>query len=191
MARILIIDGHPSSDRNHYVHALASAYREGAEIANEVRRIDIAKLDFPLLRDPEDWNQNNLPADLGSAQDKIAWADHVVLLYPIWLGDVPAALKAFLEQVARPGFALEERENGTFKKLLKGKSAHVIVTMGMPAPIYRIVFRAHSVKSLKRNILQFVGFNPVRTTLIGHVGRSADYRKKWLQKVEKLGRRGR
>ena len=191
MARILIVDGHPSANRNHYIHALASAYYGGGQNAHETRRIDIAQLDFPVLCEPEQWDGKEVPPDIKYAQDQITWADHIVLLYPLWLGDVPARLKAFLEQVARPGFAMEERENGTFKKLLKGKSARLIVTMGMPTPIYRLWFQAHSVKSLKRNILQFMGFNPVRVTLIGHVERGADYRREWLEKVERLGATGR
>ena len=39
--------------------------------------------------------------------------------------------------------------------------------MGMPALVYRWYFRAHSVKSLERNILGFVGIAPVHETLIG------------------------
>jgi len=191
MTRILIIDGHPSDNRDHYVHALASAYRSGAESAHETRRIDIAKLNFPILTDVEEWESNDIPPDIRDAQHKIVWADHIVLVYPLWLGDVPALLKAFLEQVARPDFAIEKRANGTFKKLLKGKSARIIVTMGMPAAIYQVWFQAHSVRSLKRNILRFMGFNPVRISIIGHIERSEDYRRKWLKKVERLGNRSR
>ena len=35
------------------------------------------------------------------AQADIGWAQHIVLFFPLWLGDMPAVLKAFLEQVAR------------------------------------------------------------------------------------------
>ena len=42
--------------------------------------------------------------------------------------------------------------------------------MGMPALVYRWYFRAHSVKSLERNILGMVGIAPVSETLIGTVG---------------------
>lgn len=34
---------------------------------------------------------------------------------------------------------------------------------------YRLVYGAHSVKSLERNILRFVGFRPVEHNLIGGV----------------------
>src|SRR3546814_3372437 len=77
-----------------------------------------------------------------------------VILYPLWLGDVPALLKGFLEQILRPDFAIDEGSTGMSAKLLTGRSARIIVTMGMPAPIYRLFFRAHSLKSLDRNLLR-------------------------------------
>lgn len=188
MARIAIFDGHPSSDRDHYVHALANAYGSGAEDPHEVRQIGVADLNFSILRDPNTWIKAKPEADIEAAQQTIDWADHAVIIFPLWLGDMPALLKAFFEQISRPGFAIEMKEGGTWRKLLGGKSTRIIVTMGMPSPIYRFLFRAHSVKSLKRNILHFVGFKPVRTTIIGHVDRSNSHRKRWLERVERLGR---
>jgi putative NADPH-quinone reductase len=191
MSRILIVNGHPHDDLDHFVHALVRAYAAGAETAHEVRQISIARLDFPILRDPEDWLKGEVPAGLKRAQEDIAWAEHVVILYPLWLGDVPALLKAFLEQVSRPGFAIQPLEHGLFEKLLKGKSARIIVTMGMPAAAYRLWFRQHSVQSLKHNVLQLVGFSPVRVSLIGNVEGSDAHRRRWLEKVQKMGARGR
>jgi putative NADPH-quinone reductase len=63
--------------------------------------------------------------------------------------------------------------------------------MGMPALAYRWFYRAHSVKSLERNILGFVGFAPVHETLIGMVDQLGDEGvKKWKAKLRKLGREG-
>lgn len=36
----------------------------------------------------------------------ILWADHIVFLYPLWLGHMPALLQAFLEHALRLGIAL-------------------------------------------------------------------------------------
>ena len=47
------------------------------------------------------------PEDVKEGQEAIVWADHIVFLYPLWLGDMPALLKAFLEQALRPGVALQ------------------------------------------------------------------------------------
>ncbi|MBI3368532.1 MAG: NAD(P)H-dependent oxidoreductase [Burkholderiales bacterium] len=191
--RILVIQGHPDPAGGHYNHALAEAYARGASDAGHaVRRVELAKLDFPLLRSQADWRAGTLPPALKAAQDEITWANHLVLMFPLWLGDMPALLKGFLEQVARPGFAFKAEGGNPFAaKGLSGRSARVIVTMGMPALLYRLYFRAHSVASLERNILGFVGIAPVRRTLIGGIEAMSDAaRARWLARVERLGGQG-
>jgi putative NADPH-quinone reductase len=190
---ILLIQGHPDASQRHLGHALEDAYAEGAAKAgHDLRRINVATLDFPLLRSQQEWDQGLLPPSLAEAQQAIKWAQHIVLFFPLWLGDMPALLKGFLEQVARPGFAFSrEGANPLAHKGLKGRSARMVVTMGMPALVYRWFYRAHSIKSLERNILGFVGIAPVNETLIGMVGDVApESAKKWLSKLEKLGANG-
>ena len=190
--RILIIDGHPDPRAERYVHALAKAYAIGADVGgHEIRTLLVGDMDFPLLARNEDFRDGRPPRPIGTAQEAITWADHLVILYPLWLGSMPARLKAFFEQVLRPGFAFAEaRGKGLPKKLLKGKSARIVVTMGMPALFYRFVYRAHSLKSLEHNILAFCGIRPVRATLVGMVeGMSPARRMEWLVKMERLGAR--
>ena len=188
---ILLIQGHPDSSQDHLCHALADAYATGAaDGGHTVRYSMVAQLDFPLLRSQREWEQGEAPASLRQTQEDIRWAEHLVLVYPLWLGDMPALLKGFLEQVARPGFAFaRDKLTPLAKKPLAGRSARVIVTMGMPALVYRWYFRAHSVKSLKRNILRFVGIAPVNETLIGMAGSpNAETIAEWVGKMEQLGR---
>ena len=189
--RILLIQGHPDAVTPHLCHTLAEAYAEGASAAgHEVRWTDVARLDFPLLRSQQAWEQGTLPATLQTAQDDIAWAEHLVLFFPLWLGDMPSLLKGFLEQVARPGFAFSAEGNNPFgRKGLTGRSARVVVTMGMPALVYRWYFRAHSLKSLERNILGFVGIAPVNETLVGMVDKLGEAGvMKWQDQMRALGR---
>jgi putative NADPH-quinone reductase len=189
--RILLVEGHPDRSEAHFNRALADAYAEGAGAAGHtVERVDVASLDFPLLRSKSDWDRGAVPAALVAVQDAIERAEHVVLFFPLWLGGMPALLKGLLEQVLRPGFALPPPgERVRTSKLLAGRSARVVVTMGMPAVVYRWYFRAHTVKALERNILGFVGFAPVRETLIGSIESMNDGdRKKWLGKLAALGR---
>jgi len=188
--RILLVQGHPDPQGGHLCHALAQAYAEGAEAAGHaLKRIEVAQLDFPVLRSAAEWEKGALPGSLIAAQQAIEWAQHLVVFFPLWMGDMPALLKAFLEQIARPGFAFHDDGNGGFgKKGLSGRSARVVVTMGMPALVYRYYFRAHSVKSLERNVLGFVGIAPVRETLIGMVDQlDAKTSAKWLAKMGTLG----
>lgn len=191
--RIVVIQGHPDAAPHHLCDALAQAYSDGADDAgHQVRKITIANLEFPLLRSQQDWEKGAVPASLAQAQTDIKWAEHLVLFFPLWLGDMPALVKGFLEQVARPGFAFNYDDKNPFgKKGLTGRSARVVVTMGMPALVYRWFYRAHSVKSLERNILGFVGFSPVNETLVGMAGNmKPEVAKKWLKKLKKLGAAG-
>lgn len=115
-----------------------------------------------------------------------------MIFYPLWLGTMPALLKGFLEQVFRPGFAFEPGKPGRmFRKRLSGKSARVVVTMGMPAFIYRWFYFAHGLKGLERNVLGFCGIGPIRESLIGMVEADAGAREQWLRKMRALGRAGR
>lgn len=189
--RILIIQGHPDAGRAHLCGALAQAYADGAGAAgHEVRRIQIAALQFPLLQSQEVWEHGPLPPSLQASQDDISWAQHIVFFFPLWLGDMPALLKGFLEQVARPGFAFGPGSDGIpGGKALKGRSARIVVTMGMPALAYRWFFGAHSLKSMKRNILGFVGIAPVRDTVIGMVGKmNATRAARLFDRMRALGR---
>jgi putative NADPH-quinone reductase len=191
--RILIIDGHPDPNAERYVHALSKAYFDGAlKGGHEIRSIIVSEVEFPLLRTSAEYQTGLPPETILKSQQDLRWADHVVILFPLWLGSMPALLKGFLEQTLRPGFAFEHSEGlGLPKRLLSGRTARIIVTMGMPSLFYRWYFRAHSLKSLQRNILRFCGFRPVRACVVGMVeSMSQAGRGEWLARVQELGRRG-
>ncbi|WP_426343363.1 NAD(P)H-dependent oxidoreductase [Pseudoduganella sp. R-32] len=193
MSKILVIQGHPDPAGGHLCHALAEAYVDGARTAgHEVQVVTPATLAFPMLANAHEWEEGEVPPALAPMQRAIEDALHIVIFYPLWLGDMPASLKAFLEQVARPGFALaREAKNPLQAGLLAGRSARVVVTMGMPALIYRWYFGAHSLKSLERNILNFVGIKPVRKTLVGGAGKmAAGAVAAWRQRMQVLGAKG-
>ena len=189
--RIALIDGHPDGSPERFCHALANAYAEAAAAGGHaVKRLSLAETDIPFLRSARDWSEGTPTPAIRAAQEAIGWADHLVIIYPLWLGAMPALLKAFFEQIGRPGFAIARGKPTLSPGLLKGKSARIVVTMGMPALIYRFFFRAHSLKSLERNILKFCGIGPIRETLIGSVEASAEKREAWLVELRRLGRRG-
>lgn len=192
--RILIIDGHPDPRAERFVHALSRAYCDGARSAgHEVRSLIVSELEFPLLRTTEEFQSGAAPGTIRKCQEAVAWADHLVVLFPLWLGSMPALLKAFFEQLLRPGFAFAATEHKRVpKKLLAGKSARIIVSMGMPALFYRWYFREHSLKTLQRNILGFCGIRPIRASIVGMVEATGVQRRGvWLARIQEMGRRGR
>ena len=188
--RTAIIQGHPDRVGHHLCHALADAYAKGAaQAGHEVQRIEVAALEFPWLHTMEEFNSDAVPQQLQAAQSAIGDAEHLLIVYPLWLGSMPAILKAFFEQVIRPGFAFAPggRLGGKVPRL-KGKSARIVVTMGMPVLIYRWYFGAHSLRSLERNILRFCGIGPIRESLFGIVeAASPAKRERWLAAMHRLG----
>lgn len=189
-ANILILNGHPDPASKGLCHAIADAYAEGArEARHAVSRLDVAQLEFGFLRTQAAFEHDPPPADIIRAQEAVKAATHLVVIFPLWLGDMPALLKAFFEQTLRPGFAFTYRPRGFPAAHLGGRSARVIVTMGMPAIIYRWFYRSHGLKNLKRNILRSVGFAPVRDTIVGNLAQvPRGVVERHLQRIRRLGR---
>lgn len=193
MARsILIIQGHPHSGGKHFCHALADAYAAGAKSAgHQVKRLDLGALDFPMLRDPAEFGSAP-PEAILKAQSLVTSANHLVVIYPLWLGTMPAVVKAFFEQLSRNNFAIAQGEPGGWpRQMLKGKSARVVVTMGMPAFAYKLFFGAHGVRGFESGILGMSGIKPVRETLIGGMGALSEKQcAQSLARIKALGGKG-
>ena len=185
---IAIVQGHPDGASRHLLHALADAYADGAERAGHtVRRIDVAHLDFPLLRTQGEFEQGALPVALERASEDLRWAQHWAFFFPLWHGTMPALTKGFLEQIFRPGFAMDYSRGGWPKRLLAGRSARVVVTMGMPTIMYRYYFGALGVRSFERSMLAFAGIGPIRESLYGLTFADARKRTGWLAEMRREG----
>jgi NAD(P)H dehydrogenase (quinone) len=189
--RILIILGHPARERQSFCEVLARAYEKAAkEAGHEVQLLSIARLSFdPILHEGYQGNQS-IEADIAGAQEKIRWAEHLVIVYPLWVHMVPALLKGFLERTFTLGFAYAlKSRNPLDRGLLKGKSARLIQTMGMPSILYRFFFRAHGAKALK-SVLGFCGIYPVDMTYFGTIEGGDRQRRNYIEKAQALGRAG-
>jgi NAD(P)H dehydrogenase (quinone) len=184
---ILVINGHPR--KGSYSDALAKAYSAGAkEGGHKVTVVTVRALSFdPILSERNKGIEN----DLLVVQKKITDADHLVFIYPVWWGTMPALLKGFLDRVLTSGFAYEwkgKRPEG----LLKRKSARVITTMGAPSFVYSLPpFLCFDKRLFKYAILWFCGIKKVRYTRIGKVPvlSKAKLEKK-LELIKNLGVKG-
>ncbi|WP_306055165.1 NAD(P)H-dependent oxidoreductase [Natronococcus wangiae] len=188
---VLLILGHPRTDS--FCGALATAYREGAREAGvEVRELAVADLEFDPDVHTECPSDQPLEDDLLEAQREIEWADHLVFVYPNWWGTMPARLKGFFDRVFVPGFAFsfyDEGEGAGREELLDDKTAELIVTMDMPAWVYRWIFRQPGNNAVKRATLGFAGVRTTRVTNLGSVEDSTpERREEWLEGTRGLGR---
>jgi len=188
---IAVVVGHPA--KSSFCRALAAAYCEGAKDAGYAPVLmALSDMTFdPILHEGYRVDQP-LEPDLVEAQKTIKAASHLVLIYPLWAGGMPALLKGFFERTFLPGFAYSESSGNMAGGLLKGRSVRLVITMGMPAIVYRTYFGAHSLKALKRGLLGLCGLGPIRTTLLGGVEAAGQAgRDKWLERMRRLGEHGR
>lgn len=189
--RIAVIQGHPDPAGNHLLNAMADAYAQAATSSgHQVRRIEVATLDFPLLRTQADFETGDVPADLLQPRDDMRWAEHWVFLFPLWHGTMPALFKGFLEHIFRPGFAMAYAEKSFPRRLLAGRSARVVVTMGMPVLLYRWYFGAFGVRGFERSMLRFAGIKPIRESLYGLTFADDKKRARWIEDMRRHGERG-
>ena len=185
--RVLVIVGHPSTDS--FCAALADSYVETAIGAGQdVRVLYLGDLCFdPVLH--EGYNRiQPLEPDLLKAQVDITWAEHLVLVFPVWWGGVPALLKGFLDRILLPGFAFSYRKGKAFpEKLLLGRSAYLLVTMDTPPWYYKWVYRMPALHQMRKTTLAFCGIKPVATLTFGPIlDSTAKQRDNWLEQARKL-----
>ncbi|AXT54634.1 flavodoxin family protein [Aquimarina sp. AD1] len=186
--RVALIIGHP--DKGSYNFALAKAYKKGAESSGcEIREISIQDLNFNPNLQFGYRKRTDLEPDLLKSQEILKWANHLVWVYPVWWGSVPAIMKGFLDRVLLPGFAFSKRKDSLWwDKHFTDKSARLICTLDQPSWYYKWFYSSPSHKAMKKLTLNFIGVKKVRTTTIGPIRLSKEnFRAKWLRKVEKLG----
>ena len=137
--RALLIDGHP--DQGRLLSQLLDAYAAALPPGTEITRLAIRDLDFdPNLRRGYVEVQP-LEPDLETALTAIEACDHLVLAFPLWWAAEPARVKGFFDRVFLPGRAFHEHESDPlWDKLLKGRSADVIVTLDTPLWFLRLVW---------------------------------------------------
>jgi putative NADPH-quinone reductase len=187
-SKILVVVGHPQ--RSSLCEALAQEYVRGARGAgHDVTLLCLADLTFdPILREGYRRVQE-LEPDLDRAARNLADCDHLVLVFPLWCGDMPALMKGFIERILQPSLIARRNTEGAMNwRLFSDKTAHIVMTMGMPVSVYRLWYGAHALKLLKKNILQFIGIKPVHETLFGMAADvPREKREGWLKQMHALG----
>lgn len=165
----------------------AGVYRDAAvQAGHEVRYTNLVDMKFdPLLHKGYKVIQE-LEPDLVKVQQDITWADHFVVVYPIWWSGMPSLLKAMFERMWLPHFAFSFHKNNMgWDKLLKRKTSRIITLSKMHPFLIRFMFGDFA-NALKSAILQFSGFK-VRVTSIGGSETMSNAKKlAWARVVSKL-----
>lgn len=186
---ILIIQGHPDPSEERFCDAVAQSYQAGATKAGHVSSVlRLATLDIPVLRTYEEFYEHAPPEEIAEHIEALKRCDHLVVIFPLWLGGMPSYTRSFFEQLFRPGVVFDTPESKFPKGLMAGKSARLILTMGMPSIVYRAFYGALAARAFSRNVLRFSGFKPVCRSYFGGLGAcSAAKRATYLNKATKWG----
>ena len=164
---IFILLGHPDNDSFNFT--LADAYEQGAtEAGHEVRRMNLGDMKFDPILHKGYREIQALEPDLLALQENVRWCDHFVVIYPSWWSTMPALLKGVFDRAWLPGFAYKFTSEFSWKKLMKGKSARMIVTSDTVPLLQRLIF-GDTTNELKNGILWFSGFSPIRVKKFGYL----------------------
>ncbi|XBP67567.1 NAD(P)H-dependent oxidoreductase [Bacillus velezensis] len=106
-------------------------------------------------------------------------ADHLIFIYPLWWGGVPAIMKGFFDRVLVAGEAYTY-ENGRVKGLLRAETAQVFYTADSPGWYLKWFRKNSDWITLKKSILQFCGIQKAERNLFSVVRTSTpELREKW------------
>jgi|TARA_R110001599_G_scaffold70858_2_gene198190 NAD(P)H dehydrogenase (quinone) len=185
--RVLVLAANPKG--SSFINYLAEAYANSAEEKNEVQLLKISDMEFSLDLSKGYAEEHSMEDSLKSFQASLDWCEHLVIFTPIWWGSLPAKLKGLIDRTFLPGFAFQyEKGKSIPKKLLKGKTARLVMTMDTPPWYYFLIQGAPAIKQLKTTTLKFVGFSSVKSKMIGPIISSTKKsRSKWVNEISKLG----
>lgn len=106
------------------------------------------------------------------------------------VGRLAGEMKGVVDRAFLPGFAMAYHDKDPFwDRLLKGRSADVIMTSDAPVSYDAVVYGRAAKKQVERTIFHFAGVKPVRTLQFGPVKSAKPATiEAWLKRAEARGR---
>lgn len=127
----------------------------------------------------------NLDPTVFRYKKKLEWADHIVMIFPIWWMSMPAMMKGFVDKVIFPGVAYDMDNGRLVSRLASLKQVTVISTMNTPADIYRDMFGNSLEGSLIKGTFNQIGVHDaewISFNMVKQVG--TEVREQWLADLE-------
>lgn len=127
----------------------------------------------------------NLDPTVYRFKKKLEWAEHIVMIFPIWWMSMPAMMKGFVDKVIFPGVAYDMDDGRLVSRLASLKQVTVISTMNTPSDIYRDVFGNSLEGSLIKGTFNQIGIHDaewISFNMVKQVG--AEVREQWLADLE-------
>ena len=115
----------------------------------------------------------------------LEWAEHLVMIFPVWWMTTPAMTKGFIDKVIFPAIAYDMKD-GRLVSRLSLRKVTVITTMNTPADIYREVFGNPLEGSLIKGTFRQIGIENIEWTSLNEVKQvSREQREAWLEEIER------
>ncbi|MGO4900331.1 NAD(P)H-dependent oxidoreductase [Bacillus sp. GM2] len=148
--------------------------------------IDLYKDRFdPVLLFDEKKRRSDMKHDPETAEYRriVKNADHLIFIYPLWWGGMPAIMKGFIDRVFAAGEAYTY-QGKLPKGLLKARAATVYYTADAPSWYLRFWRRDADWVTVKDVMLKFCGVRRVKRLLFAGVKDSSEgKRTQWLDRV--------
>jgi len=136
--KVLVVYAHPNPAS--FNRAVLECTGEGLRNAgHQVRIRDLYHEAFDPVLSRSDLARlavGETPPDMRAEQSQVAWADTLVLIYPVWWFGPPALLKGWFDRTFTHGFAFRYGPAGHMG-LLAPRKAAIVATLGGSAEEYR------------------------------------------------------
>ena len=189
---ILLAHPNPGS----FNHAVCNALVKGLEQAGVSHEVhDLYATGFNPIMAGDDFNQFEddgvLPADVLDEQAKVARADCLALIYPVWWNEAPAILKGWFDRILSKGWAYDITVDGNFKALLNLKKVVILNTADNPLELLEDIGLNAAARLTKADgTFSFCGAAEVDHRILGGVSSDEDGRRRFLHEVKELGKLG-
>ncbi|MDR0698550.1 MAG: NAD(P)H-dependent oxidoreductase [Tannerella sp.] len=165
----LIIFAHPNpaSFNSSLVKAL---YNHLLNQGDEVKLRHLYELGFNPVLSADDFSSiadNKTPKDIEIEQGYVKWSDHIIFVFPVWWGGMPAIMKGYIDRVFAEGFAYEYVADGS-NGLLSPRKGSTICSTGAYSEDYKHVHNAMNVLSIE-TVFGFTGITPYKSLFYGGV----------------------
>jgi NAD(P)H dehydrogenase (quinone) len=188
--KVLVVYAHPNPES--FNHAVLERFVEGLQSKNhEVEILDLYAQGFnPLLSaaDLASLQAGETPADIKAQQDKVARAEGLAFIFPIWWSSLPAILKGWIDRVFSLGFAYAFTDEGPVG-LLKQQKALLITTSGGDQAFFDHSGIQKAIQmTIDLGIFGFSGVPKIQHEFFYNVVQiDPDTREVYLQKAHSLG----
>ena len=190
--KVLVVYAHPNPQS--YNHAVLEAFTKGLKEAGHTFEVDdLYASEFAPCFKVEDYAQftgGQMPKDVLDEQAKVAKAEALVFIYPVWWWSVPAILKGWFDRVLSCGFAYKITESEEIEGLLKHKKALLINSTMSPEAYYKDSGVEDAMKKLMDNATfkEICGIQNLEHVFLYAVDFDAEARKRYLELAYRLGK---